>query len=509
MADNAGCTLLERLRSSGAYIEAVCAGRGVCGKCAVRVSEPPAPSEADRRLLSEEQLAEGWRLACQTPAEYEVATGPAPRNAEYDILQTYADEAPERREPQTGGARVTGGAARYGIAVDIGTTTLAFALVGLDDGRRLCGHAMMNSQRAFGADVISRIKSANEGLLGALHAYIIEDIRAGVGVLLKESGVPAEAVTRLVVAGNTTMLHILTNTPCDTLGRFPFTPVFTDERRFPYDELFGYGLPACEVTLLPGISTFVGADITAGLAYCEGVYGGKGANILLDLGTNGEMALFTGERVIAASAAAGPAFEGGNISRGTGSIPGAVCSAVYEPARGAFAVETVGGAAPVGICGSGALDVAAELAKHELIDETGRLREEYFKDGINICGDISFTQKDVRELQLAKSAVRAGLEILLLEAGFAAPYDGVGNVYLAGGFGYNINTRSARAVGLLPEGLASRVTAVGNSALGGCARALTDPDASARFGLIKARARELDLSAHPRFNALFMEYMMF
>jgi uncharacterized 2Fe-2S/4Fe-4S cluster protein (DUF4445 family) len=424
---------------------------------------------------------------------------PSPESS-FEIVQHYAWEHPPHcdRDAENG----------YGMAIDIGTTTLAFALFDLADGTKRGAYSMVNGQRAFGADVITRILKAAQGAGDALHTYIVSDIRRGVAHILSLTGVPPDAVVRAVIAGNTTMLHLLHGMPCESLGVYPFTPVIIGSQSKGFAEMFGTGaplLPRCEVLTLPGISTFVGADITAGML-CLGGTGGDEAHLLIDLGTNGEMALFCRGRVWVASTAAGPAFEAGNISQGMGSVEGAITSVQFAPKLDSFSCTTIGNVPPSGICGTGVVDITAALATHGLMDETGLL-DTRFEKNIPIAPGIAFTQRDIREMQLAKAAVRAGIEIVLAEAGFA-PGD-ISRVSLAGGFGHRIRPESAEALGLFPPGLAKKARAVGNTSLGGAAMVLLSKKAEKEIEGIAAQATEVSLSGHPKFNELFMEHMLF
>jgi uncharacterized 2Fe-2S/4Fe-4S cluster protein (DUF4445 family) len=388
----------------------------------------------------------------------------------------------------------------YGIALDIGTTTLAFELFDLSNGKRLADFSMANRQRIFGADVITRINRAAHGAQAELHSYIIKDIAQGAAHILSYAGIAANAVRKMTVAGNTTMLHLLHNLPCHTLGVYPFTPVTLAGQitRFAC-------LPDCEVLTLPGISTFVGADITAGII-CLGGTDGEETRLLIDLGTNGETALISKGKIWVTSTAAGPAFEAGNISQGAASVAGAITAVRFDKKLKKFEYETINHALPVGICGTGVVDITAELVRHKMVDETGRL-DAHYGSGVEIAPGTIFTKNDVREVQLAKSAVRAGIEILLESAGCTAL--GVDRVYLAGGFGFRLRPESAVLLGLFPEGFSGKIQAVGNSSLGGAALSLFSKEAARKMEEIVAQAVEVNLAAHPKFNELFMEYMLF
>ncbi len=266
------------------------------------------------------------------------------------------------------------------------------------------------------------------------------------------------------------------------------------------------------VTVMPGISTYVGADIAAGILCC-GFAEAKKPCMLIDLGTNGEMALGTGERLLCTSTAAGPAFEGGNISCGTGSVRGAICAVKItdtDPLR--VEVSTIADGAPVGICGTGVLDMTAELVRSGLVDETGLLDEDYFDDGIYLTEDqhgepIIFTQQDVREIQLAKAAVRAGAEVLVKKYGIS--FDEIETVYLAGGFGFKLNIEKAISIGLLPECFAGKIQIAGNTSLKGAGMCLADADQIRIVEELIRHSTEIGLGSDKDFSEAYMDAMFF
>jgi uncharacterized 2Fe-2S/4Fe-4S cluster protein (DUF4445 family) len=295
------------------------------------------------------------------------------------------------------------------------------------------------------------------------------------------------------------MLHLLHGLPCDTLGVYPFAPVEIGVKT----TRFGW-LPNCEAFSLPGISTFVGADITAGML-CLGGMESSETRLLVDLGTNGEMALMHQGGIWVTSTAAGPAFEAGNISQGVPSVAGAINWCRVKGLQ-AFEYTTIGNAPPIGICGTGVVAVMAELVRYGRVDETGRLGAEHGK-AVEIAPGIAFAQNDIRQVQLAKSAVRTGIE-LLLEAAACTPCD-VKHVYVAGGFGSALHPQDAQALGLFPHGLVDKAVAAGNTALGGAVFSLLAASSMAEMEAITAQAVEVNLAAHPKFNELFMEHMLF
>jgi len=502
-------TLLSQLREQGIYISAACGGKGRCGKCKVRmITGATEPTEADRELFSEEELAEGWRLSCLAYPKKDCR-----------IVISSADESEFAvvSEHQTEHLEKTGDSGYY-IGIDIGTTTIALELVGKDSKKALGAVTTINHQRAYGADVISRIQASNEGAGEALKESIRNDLYAGLKRLMAESGIEPKLVERIGIAGNTTMGHLLMGFSCESLGMYPFTPVDIGTITTTFQELFDGQIAAdgqaalaleASVVLLPGISTYVGADIAAGLLSC-GFDEVEKPCMLIDLGTNGEMAIGTKDKILVTSTAAGPAFEGGNISWGMGSVPGAICSVSIE--NGQVQAATIGEEPPIGLCGTGVIETAYELVKEELVDETGMLDEDYFDDGFELAktpdGEpIVFTQKDVREIQLAKSAVRAGAETLLKR--FGVTYEEIDRVFLAGGFGYRIDLEKTVGIGMLPEELLEKTTAVGNSSLGGSVKYLTTPGAEERLQKLVEASAEVELSSDKDFNQFYTDYMFF
>jgi uncharacterized 2Fe-2S/4Fe-4S cluster protein (DUF4445 family) len=338
---------------------------------------------------------------------------------------------------------------------------------------------------------------------------IRSDLRKGIQQLLEQSGLGIDALTKIVIAGNTTMGHLFCGFPCESLGVAPYTPVDISTIRRSASEVFGWEKSEAEVVLLPGISTYVGADITAGM-YVTGMHETEEVSLLVDLGTNGEMAIGNKDRFLVTSTAAGPAFEGGNISCGVAGIPGAICHVQIE--KDNILTETIGNQTPVGLCGTGVIETVYELQKNEWIDETGLLEEDYFEDGVSLAKDakgedIIFWQQDVREIQLAKSAVRAGLECLLLK--FGVTYEDIAHVYIAGGFGYKMDLSKAAGIGMLPKELLPKMQAVGNSSLGGAMAGLLGAQAVEEMKQIVAKSEEVSLAMSKEFNDFYMDYMMF
>lgn len=473
-------TVLEILRGEGIFLPADCGGRGTCGKCRVRFLEgAPAPTEEEQKKLTAEQLQDGVRLACRScpegafTVEYELAE-------EEIAVETIASGAGKAENTPVS-------AGKKKVAIDIGTTTIAAALVDAGSGQVLDTVTCVNHQRAFGADVISRIQASNDGKKEELQQLVCTDLRN----LITDLGEDPETIP-VVIAGNTTMQHLLLGLSCETLGVAPFTPV---------------DISLHEVKnqlLLPGISTYVGADIVAGIV-ATGMDQNEEVCLLIDMGTNGEMAIGNKDKIMVASTAAGPAFEGGNISCGVAGIPGAISRVTIT--GGTAQCETIGGKEPVGLCGTGVLEVMYELLKEEIVDETGLMDDEYVDDGFPLAGDIVFTDRDIREVQLAKSAIRAGAETLIKE--FGVTYDGISKLYLAGGFGQKIDLEKAAGIGILPPELIDRTEAAGNTSLQGAVMAAQDDSVRERYLRAVAVSEEVSLSESTLFNDLYVQHMFF
>lgn len=496
-----GENLLDVLREHGYIAQSVCGGNGTCKKCQVEIE------------------GVGKRLACETTIEGSIVVEVEEPETNFAILAADAHIQLAGENAYRVSKKLIEADGELAVAVDIGTTTLAFSLVNLSTGKVINSYTRLNHQCAYGADVISRMQASNEGQAQVLQKSIQEDLCIGIGELLKKHCLEETAISRMVISANTTMGHLLLGYSCETLGVHPFTPVSIATLECNGAQLLGKEVYAnCKVTLLPGISAFVGADIVSGMYQCA-FTSKERPSLLIDLGTNGEMAIGTKDRLLVTSAAAGPAFEGGNITYGIGSVAGAICGVHIEKnkaeaAKEEYTVElkTIANAKPCGICGTGVLEAIARLLEQGVIDETGYMAEAYFEKGFPLAkkadGEVIFlTQKDVREIQLAKSAVRAGLETLLLRYGVT--YDELENVYLAGGFGHFLDVETAVRIGMLPKELKEKTVSIGNASLNGAIRYLLETDSRQQCEQIVSNAEEISLARDVAFQDLYMEHMMF
>ena len=391
---------------------------------------------------------------------------------------------------------------KYLVSVDIGTTTLGFNLISLSEDSIVASYTCLNPQRSYGADVISRIKASNEGKQDILREIIRDEILRGLLHLINEQDTYLKSIKGVVISGNTTMIHLFMGYSCQGLGIYPYTPFDLDTIRITTDKVFDIE-EKIPITILPGISAFVGGDIVAGLLAC-GFDKTEDICLFIDLGTNGEMAIGNKDKILVSSTAAGPAFEGINISCGLGCVPGAINHISYED--GNLSYETIENEKPLGLCGTGLIELVSELLKEGIIDNTGLFIDPYFEEGFSLAG-FTFIQKDIRQLQMAKAAIRAGAEILVNKYG--SSFDQLDRVYIAGSFGYHLDVKKAIRIGLLPEGILEKTQGVGNTSLSGATDLVLDLDQLKRAEHIIRSSKEIHLSNENDFSDLYIQHMMF
>ena len=507
--------LLEMLQEKNEYISAPCNGNGICGKCIVRYkSGATEPTKQDREFLSEKQLEQGYRLACQSypTEEYKVEIPELEETIE--VLSQWENQRTEEilKKTAEGTAEKTENAL-YGICIDIGTTTLAALLVNLETEADCQTAVSVNHQRAYGSDVLSRISASNSGKKWEIQRCIRQDLQKLIRELLQKEKITEQQIQRIVIAGNTTMCHLLCGFSCETLGVAPFEPVDISWMEGSAADFLGMKELDTKVVILPGISAFVGADIMAGIAKMN-MHRSEGYHLLLDIGTNGEMVLGNCRHMYVTSTSAGPAFEGGNISCGMASIPG-VISHVFMEETGKTGFQVIGEAdgenkkkqQAIGICGTGMIDLVYELRKHQMIDEHGTYSDLYFDTGYELAGKVKFTQNDIREIQMAKAAIRAGVDILVRKAGIT--FDEVDNSYLAGGFGTKIDIKKAAGIGLIPKELEMKTIPAGNTVLAGTKEVLLGRISKEELEKIQTMADVINLAEENDFEELYLSYMDF
>ncbi|MEZ0537948.1 ASKHA domain-containing protein [Caldicellulosiruptoraceae bacterium PP1] len=406
----------------------------------------------------------------------------------------------------------------FSIAIDIGTTTVVIYLLDLLKGEIVDAQAFLNPQRIYGADVITRIDfcNQNENGVNILSKTLIQKINSELEILFKRNKLSSEDIYKAVIVGNTTMLHILLNINPHRIAVAPFVPIFTNRIVVKANQINLNINNNSEVIICDSVSGYIGADILSGIIATE-IYKQEKFSLLLDLGTNGEMVLGNQDIILCCSTATGPAFEGATLKCGMNALDGAVDS--IRILNNEIEVSTIGNKKAIGICGSGIIAIIAELLENGYIDFTGKFDEnaidknnKFFSEIDNkivfkITDDVYVTQQDIREIQLAKSAVSAGILTLLENANIT--FDDIENVYLAGGFGNFINPSHAVKIGLIPEPLKDKVKPVGNTAGNGAILASFDDDKLALFNDLKNNIKYIELSNSQRFNDLFIENMLF
>lgn len=399
---------------------------------------------------------------------------------------------PERSDvlsPSADDTRITENGEMF-FALDIGTTTVALALCSYNTKNAVYSVTFDNPQRIFGADVISRISYCTKNGTDELNKVLIEELNSEISDILSKAG--RAHVENLYAAGNTTMLHLFLNTDVSSIGVAPFKPVFLESKINNASEL---GIKNIDkVITLPSISSFAGADIVSGLLFCSMPEKGK-YNLLVDLGTNAEIALFSSDRILCTSAAAGPCFEGANISCGMSAVGGALYSYKQD---GTF--EVFSGDDPDGICATGLIDLIAVLLKKGIIDSTGLLAGKEFE----ITESVKLTQEDVRQFQLAKSAVFSAVKVLVSKAGIDYGY--IENFFVAGGFSSKMNIDNAIITGLFPVELKEKFKPVNNSSLKGIIKYVSE---NADIFEYTKNSNYIDLSSDKDFADLFIKNMMF
>ncbi len=469
-----GTPLLQAvLTQAGFAVDLPCGGLGRCGKCAVKLEGAVSePNESEQKA--------GTRLSCQA-----ILLGDCQvwlPDTQNNRIEVSAQEMSTENPLGEG----------IGAAIDIGTTTVVLKLYDLTTGKVLATAARMNPQRSVAADVMGRIGAALNGQAQMLQDQIVNAIEQLLLEACHSAGVDAKTVDIMVIAGNTTMLYLLTGKNPDCLSHAPFhaDTLFGLEA-----ELLGMRVyyPAC-------MNAFVGADITCAVL-ASGMQNHPETALLCDIGTNGEIGLWKDGQLYVTSTAAGPAFEGAGISCGCGSVDGAIDRVWAED--GKVHCHTIGEVPAVGICGSGLIDAIAAFLETEDIDETGACEE----DELPLANGICLQSKDVRTVQLAKAAIAAGIQTLLETAGVSE--DEITTLYIAGGFGSHLNVASAAAIGLIPSSLQQRVQVIGNASLTGAAMILLNAHQKQAAQALAEKSQHVNLGGNPKFNQNYMEQMLF
>lgn len=466
----AGENLLHILRSAGFFVNAPCGGNGSCGKCKV--------------WIGGEEF-----LACRTVIDRDMTVSLP--DSEADRILTGGITQPTASSCKDG----------YYLAFDIGTTTVVGYLLDGKSGQELSCESMLNPQGVYGADVISRIRYALNGHMEELTGAIRKCVADLACNLCKKAGIHTEQITTVCIVGNPAMQQLFLGILPKNLARIPFAPVLTQAQTVSAKDY----LPLCEnaeLMVVPNISGFVGAD-TLACILATGLNEQEELTLLVDIGTNGEMVLGNKHRMVACSAAAGPALEGANLQFGMRGQTGAIDHLQLKD--GAFCCSVIGGGEAVGICGSGIVDAVAAALDAGLINERGRIQNEARR--IPLTDRIYLTQEDIRQVQLAKGAIAAG--IALMAAHLGVDLRDIQTVYLAGAFGTFMDSVSACKIGLLPSCLEAKITAVGNAAGSGAKMLVCDKEKLTLAQKLVKRVNFIELASVPGFQKSFARNMGF
>ena len=519
-----GESLFELAREAGVPIDAPCAGNGTCGKCRVRLVEGDLSQRQAQglqagghsRFLSDAEFADGWRLACESAVSGDAVVSVPAAAASYigSIALEVADgESMAEIEEDRGTVS--------GLAVDVGTTGVSVLLVDMDTGFVLAKASAGNGQIRYGADVINRIIEQQKpgGILRLQKAIINDTLIPLIDSLCNATGVSCESIIRMVVASNTTMNHLLLGVDANSIRIEPYEPAFLEFEPYNPAGIGFHFAQDAQLILAPNIGSYVGGDITAGVLAArtrQGVseplpshiWNRAEMSLLIDLGTNGEIVFGNEDFLMACACSAGPAFEGGDISCGMRAAAGAIesCSIAGLSMEPVFSV--IGGGKPVGLCGSGLIDVVAELFRAGIINGKGkfsrdgeRIRRDEYGSGCFVLvfaadsgsgRDIVITETDIDNYIRAKAAIFSGIMSLLSPLGFSVA--DIDDVLIAGGIGSGINIKNAISIGMLPKLSEDRFCYIGNSSLDGAYEILVSPDAGKRVHEIAANMTYIDLS---------------
>lgn len=471
-----GSNLLDILRANKLAPDAPCGGRGTCGKCTVTVNGKK-------------------QLACQTAVCGDVTVELSSQEPLH-ILSAGVQRKAAMNPVKEG----------YLLAVDIGTTSVVCFLLDGKTGLALASASMRNPQTVFGADVISRIQAALGGALEEESFAIRNGLAELIGSVCKKAGIQPDEISVICPVGNPAMQQLFLGLSPQNLATPPFSPILTKTAVVPCKDYLSL-CPNARLLVIPDISGYVGAD-TMGCVLSTGLYECPDITLMVDIGTNGEMVLGNQDRMIACSTAAGPALEGANIHFGMRGTNGAIDHVWQED--GNIHVSVIGNGSAKGICGSGLLDAVAVALDMGLLNKRGRILSSQEADGqrvIYLTDDVYLTQDDIRQVQLAKGAIHAGIELMAAQIGIKI--SDIRQVLLAGAFGTFLNPGSACRIGLLPELLKNRIIAVGNAAGSGAQLLVCSRDIMELCQHLRDKIEFIELASLTAFTKTFAQSMSF
>lgn len=497
-----GTTLVNAIRSAMQF-ETPCGEKGLCGKCKVK-----AKGELSN-ILNEEIpfIKEGERLSC--------------------IAKVLGDVEVEIIESSFNMKRQTSGVTRkvdinnkyknkgkYGISIDIGTTGLSVYLVSLDTGEVLSKESSVNPQVEYGGDVLSRISYSTscENGIENLKNSIVNGINTLIDKMVKSIKISCDNILKVTIAANNVMLHMILGVDATPLSQSPYKPVFTDVKVLSKSDIDLNINENAEIIILPSVSAYVGADIVSGAVVC-GFYEKKGNIVFIDIGTNGEIVISLEGYLYATATAAGPAFEGMNISCGSRAIKGAIDSFYIKDNKVEF--TTIENSEAKSICGSGIMDIVGEFVKSNIIQKTGRINKKVesldilkiIDKKVEITNNIYITQEDIRNIQLAKGAIYTGFKMLLNKSG--EKIENIDEFIIAGSFGYHLREDTLKSIGIIPKEFKGKVSFVGNVSLEGARLALINDNILDEMVNVKNKINSIELSMEKEFEKEFVSSLRF
>ncbi|MGI6184429.1 MAG: ASKHA domain-containing protein [Candidatus Fimadaptatus sp.] len=568
-----GERLYDVIAGAGIQFDAPCGGRCFCGKCRAIMHDArgeliPGMGEEEARFFTEDERAQGWRLICAVDVHCDImlklgargaqimadsaqigmeSVAPAVTSRVIELSQPSLDDPRSDLDRLKAGADVrlsldmmrrlpfalrecgfkpevvalrdkalyigAPGNGLYGVAVDVGTTTMVAYLMNLEDGSVVDVDSALNPQRVYGGDVISRSDFASQSEENGrkMQQLVVDKLDGMICGMARRKGIDAGRIFHIVLVGNTTMMHMLAGLTTRNISVSPFIPAVTEEITLPAREV-GFTLANAMATVGPCVAGYVGADTVACVLDC-GMDRSDELCLMVDIGTNGEIALGDKNGIICCSTAAGPALEGAHIKCGMGGVTGAISRVNLSDG---VDIGVIGGGEAQGICGSGLVDAIAGMLDRGYIDEMGGMDEDEMgelagedagRPALMLTDSVMITQRDVREVQLAKAAIAAGIQTLIAQRGCAI--GDIGALYIAGGFGNYIDRERAARIGLLPRELLTRMKPVGNAAGAGAKRMLMSRAELDRASDIARNMEYLELSARTDFQDLFVDGMCF
>lgn len=503
-----GISLSEILRNAGVFIENACGGRGLCGKCRVR-------------LMSGDKGERGTSLACLVVPSGDI-TIELEQTERKPVILSKGHVPVKDFDPDP-----VAGEAKYGVAIDLGTTTVVCSLVDMKKGSEMGIASEVNAQKSFGLDILTRItyeiEHPEDGAAN-LRKAIVDSINSMVQGLCDSCSISTDDISEYAVSANCTMLHMLLGVDARPIGTAPFVPLFTEAKEVMADSIGLNAAPGARLYCLPSVSAYIGADIVAGAYVCD-LKNESGNVLFIDIGTNGEIVLSANGKLISCSCAAGPALEGMNISSGMRASEGAIED--ISLTEDGISLKVIGDTGPAGICGSGILAVTRELLRTGIVrssgafikpaklgaddyrtryihvDEKGRRSFMLTESGASIC----VTQADIRQVQLAKAAILSGFTALMRQAGIST--EDLDKVLIAGQFGANLPAESITGTGILPPEAADRIRYVGNTSMTGAYMALISSRVRREMEELAREIEYMELGATDDYETLLSECMMF